>query len=244
MKNLVIGLLQFIFGYENYLFLFSCLKIYSLRLDARKKFFLGFVKMISPESNVLVIGANTGITTIPAAKIMTTGKIFAFEPVQQNVKVLKRVLHFFSEENKVTIFQTALGNYSGKIKMILPVRQFTKKHGFAHVLEIDAPQNEKGIILTGTVEPLDGIEELKNVKVDFIKIVAENYEYNIFSGGKNLIQKNKPLIYCELWNNEHRKKVFDLISSFGYTIKVFRNGQICEYDPAIDFKKYFLFIPD
>jgi hypothetical protein len=128
--------------------------------------------------------------------------------------------------------------------MILPVWKFTKKHGFAHVVENNNSLNEKGIIFTETVLPLDRIEELKAVKVDFIKIVAENYEYNIFSGGKNLIQKNKPVIYCELWNNEHRKKVLDLISSFGYTINVRRNGQICRYDPSIDLKKYFLFIPN
>ncbi len=243
MKNFVIGLLHFLFGFENYLFIFSWLKIVTLQFDSRKKDYLEFTKMITPQSKVLVIGANTGITTIPIAKKLVDGNIFAFEPVPQNVKVLKRVIHYFQAENKVTVFQTALGNYSGKIKMILPVWQFTKKHGFAHVLESNGTQNEKGIILSGTVLPLDDIEELKLVKVDFIKIVAENYEYNIFSGGKNLIQQSKPIIYCELWNNEHRKKVLDLILSFGYSIKVFRNGQICSYDPAIDLKKNFLFIP-
>lgn len=243
MKNIIIGLLQLIFGYENYLFIFSCLKIYTLRFDNRKKDYLLFVKMISPASNVLVIGANTGITTIPAAKIIEKGKIFAIEPVPQNVSVLKRILHFFKAEKKVTVIQSALGNYTGTIKMILPVWNFTKKHGFAHVVESDNTMNEKGIVFSSTVLPLDDISELKDIKLDFIKIVAENYEYNIFSGGANLIKRNKPVIYCELWNNQHRKKVLDLITSFGYNIMVFRNGRIHNYNSAIDKKKYFLFIP-
>ncbi len=244
MKNLIIGTLQAILGYKNYLILFSCLKIISLRLAPGKKDYLRFVKMISQQNNVLVIGANTGITTVPVARRLTSGKIFAFEPVAQNIDVLRSILKLFNVAHKVIVFHLALGNATGKIKMILPVWRFTKKHGFAHVYDDVTDKGEKGILSGCPLKKLDDVEELKTIKIDFIKIVAENYEFNIFSGGKNLIRKNKPVIYCELWENNHRSQVLELIETFGYQIKVFRNGELQLYDPSIDREKYFFFIPE
>jgi len=243
LKNFIIGILQVIVGFNNYLLLFSCNKILFLRFDRRKKDFLRFVKMIPNESNVLIIGANTGITTVPVARRISSGKIIAFEPVAQNVIILKRVLHIFRVENKVSVVSSALGNSNGSIKMVLPVWGFTKKHGFAHVAEEALTGDEKGIVSESRIQRLDDVEELRAMKINYIKIVAENYEYNILSGGKNLIEENRPVIYCELWDNDHRLKTLELIKSFRYQVKVFRDGNLHEYNPAIDKQKYFFFFP-
>jgi hypothetical protein len=79
---------------------------------------------------------------------------------------------------------------------------------------------------------------------DTDKVVAENYEFSIFSGAASFLKANKPIIYCELWDNFQRQQVLDLIKSFGYKIFVFRKNNFVEYDPSVYKKKYFFFIPD
>src|SRR5213075_1492635 len=117
---------------------------------------------------------------------------------------------------------------------------FTRKHGFAHVVSSDN-ENEKGISTSCEIFPLDEINELHQTSVPWIKIVAENYEFSIFSGAKKFIERNKPTIYCELWDNPQRQKVLSLIKSLGYKIFVFRNNKLSDYEPLIDKKKYFFF---
>ena len=60
--------MQRVLGYDRYLMLFSIFKIKTLVYDKRKADFLFFETMLSKEANVIVIGACTGITTIPIAR--------------------------------------------------------------------------------------------------------------------------------------------------------------------------------
>lgn len=85
MKTFVIKTLHHIFGYERYLFLFSICKIHTLRFFSKKWDYLYFVRELKPDYNVLVIGASTGITTIPIAKKCSEGKVIAYEPVETNL---------------------------------------------------------------------------------------------------------------------------------------------------------------
>jgi len=59
----------------------------------------------------------------------------------------------------------------------------------------------------------------------------------------NLIKRNKPLIYCELWFNENRLKTLDLIKSWGYEIKILNEGKLENYNSEIHIKKNLFFVP-
>jgi FkbM family methyltransferase len=235
-------MLQRIFGYSNYLFLFSCIKIFTLRFDGKKKDYLLFVKMISATDNGIIIGANTGITTVPIAKT-TSGKIFAIEPVPENSSVLAKTIDFFGVRHSITILECALGNENRPVHMKVPIRGSALKHGFAHVSEVTYFKSRESKTSVTMMRRLDDVSEIQNTKIHFVKLVAENYEFNILSGGKQTITGNKPIIYCELWENAEREKVLTLVKSYGYEIYVFRNRELCSYDPVKDSKKNFIFIP-
>ena len=63
-------------------------------------------------------------------------------------------------------------------------------------------------------------------------------------GGINLIKKNKPIIYCELWENENRKKCFELMESLEYKIYVLIKEKLELYDSSKHHKQNFFFIPN
>ncbi len=79
--------------------------------------------------------------------------------------------------------------------------------------------------------------------IDGIKIVAENYEKFIFEGGEQLIKKNMPLIYCELWFNENRLRTMELIRSWNYEIYVLDNNKLVRYDEKQYHTKNLFFVP-
>jgi hypothetical protein len=85
------------------------------------------------------------------------------------------------------------------------------------------------------VKKLDGIAELWNPAkpITAIKMDVENFEYFVLDGAKELLRKYKPLIYCELWDNENRVKCFELLKNLGYEIKILVNGKLIQYTDEV-----------
>ena len=193
MKNKIIGLLYKIVGWDNYIFIFTVFKIVTLRFDGRKKSFVHFTKLLPETSNTLIIGACTGITTIPIAKKTKKGKVFAFEPMPFNFNALNKVSRFFKLTN-IIAFNTAVGNTSGEIEMTLPKIGGTFKHGMSHVADDSVVNYNEGKRFTAKLNRIDDYVELQNIKIDAVKLVAENFEKQILEGANNLILKNKPFI--------------------------------------------------
>src|SRR4051812_6552045 len=222
--------LQKILGFNNYLFLFSILTINRLRWNKHEKEFLFFNDMLPDDVIVMDIGANIGIMTVPLAKKLKRGKVYAFEPMPNNVKALKRIINYFRLGN-VRIFHTALGENPGELSMVMPVLNNVKMQGLSHVLEEDStdPIN-KGDVVSVPVKKLDDIEELKSAdKIGAIKIDVENYEYYVLKGGQELLKKHKPIIYCELWDNEKRYMTLDFLKGLGYKVKIYDDGKLVDY---------------
>ncbi len=242
LKDIIIKAFHTIFGYENYLKLFSIIKIKTLRFDNRKKEYLFFCSLLSKDTNIVVIGANIGITTIPFGLREKNIKIFAYEPQKINYKILNTVIKHF-DLSQITSYNIGIGNNNQKIKMLLPIINGVKKHGMSHIDDPTINKYKKYIEEEIIVERLDERPELQKIKIGAMKVVAENYELNIFEGAKEFLLKNKPYIYCELWDNDKKWKVIDLIKSYGYEA-LFLNGKELKVFDSINYTgKNFFFKP-
>lgn len=241
MKHFIIRTLHKIFGFERYLFIFTIFKIQTLSLYKKKRAYLYFTKMFSPSSNIIVIGASTGITTIPLAKRVKYGKVFAIEPVKENYLAILEVARFYNQKNVETI-NYALGNENKTIEMIMPIINSTKSHGMCHIE--GARQSDEGIKFDVKMKRLDDMPEFFQIKIDGIKIVVESYDEFIFKGGENLIKKNMPVIYCELWLlNENRTKTLELVTKLNYKIKVLEGDRLVDINSENEKSRFLFFIP-
>ncbi|MCE9539550.1 MAG: FkbM family methyltransferase, partial [Bacteroidetes bacterium] len=201
MKETIIKILHFVLGYERYLKIFSIFKIKTLCLDERKSDFLFFNKLIDENATIIVIGACIGITTIPLAKGKLQRNIFAYEPLSSNFKELIYVVNYFNLKN-VNSYNIGLGNKLEKREIILPILKGVRKQGMAHIKDSTQLEYNEGLTEMIELDTLDCRKEVNSIKIDAIKIVAENFEYQIFEGAKKIIENNKTLIYCELWDNK------------------------------------------
>jgi FkbM family methyltransferase len=240
-KNLIKRVLQKIFGFENYLYIFSLFIIRKLPWDKKEKDFLFFLRMLPNEGVLLDIGANIGVMSYYLSHFKPKAQVISFEPIAVNFQNLERILRKYKLTN-VQIEKYALGEEEGEIEMVMPVVNSVKFHGLSHVIHGSIKENNEGTLYKVPIKRLDTIAQLQNltVPVNAIKIDVENFEYFVLKGGKKLIDKYKPIIYAELWEGENRKQTFELLLSLGYKAKVVENGQLIEFEGQ--FKQNFIFV--
>jgi FkbM family methyltransferase len=165
-----------------------------------------FSRLLKPEHVLLDIGANFGEFTILAAKYITRGRIFSFEPDPKTFCKLKRNCELNALTN-VVLFDCALGEREEKVNLYTPTSQ--SHEGLMSLLPIS---NEKEDISSVIVRCLDNIKEIaSHNRIDFVKIDVEGAELEVLKGGFNTFAKHTPMIIIEI--NEER------FSKFGYCAK-------------------------
>jgi FkbM family methyltransferase len=239
LKNFLKYILQKSLGLNNYLYFFARYVIFRLPFDKNEKDFLKFIDLIDDGDHVLDIGANIGVMSYYFSTRLPKSAIHSFEPIPENMKVLLKVKRRSGLLN-IKTYPFAIGNDSGKIKMIMPESNKAYLHGLSHVS--DENSQDKGKKHEVEIKRLDDMEEFKEMKISAIKIDVEEYEYNVLSGAQDLIAKNKPVIYCELWENENREKSFELISKLNYKVFVNQGKDLIEFKNQKGYQNFF-FIP-
>jgi len=243
LKKFIQAILQRVLGFRNYLFIFSLFKAKTIATDKNEGDFSYFLSLINDDATVLDIGANIGIMTSNLAQKVKQGIVFAFEPIPDNIATLKRIIRFHQLQN-VILLEYALGNETKQTEMVLPVVNAVKMQGLAHVIDISITEFNNGIAFSVPQYRLDDIPELQNIKVNAIKIDVENFEYQVFLGAQQLIRQSKPIIYCELWDNENRQNCFALMKQWGYQIYVLQHKQLITFNPAVSSTQNFFFLPN
>lgn len=166
---------------------------------------------------IMDIGANIGTTALFYANLNKTAIIYAFEPHPELYKRAKEnvSLNAFNNINLINIGV-------GEKKEILKLYEVNKNNPgmnriMAKEMNLNLPYKEVSI------EKLDDFVLENNIfQVDFIKIDIEGFEYSALLGAKNILIKNKPLMYIEIdddnlkANNKSAKELLDLLISFGY----------------------------
>ncbi len=244
MKNTVKYILHKLLGFKNYLFVFSLFKIYTLKSDKNEKDFFQFLSLIPENTVVLDIGANIGIMTVHLARAVKGVTVYSFEPMPNNITAFKRIVNYFKLSN-VSLFETALGNTEGEAEMVMPVISSVRMQGLSHVVHSSITEHNEGEHFKVPLKVLDKMDELMNAekRISAIKIDVENFEFFVLDGARNLILKNKPIVYAELWENENRQKCFDLFQKLNYKIFIVIENEMLKFDSAKHKTQNFIFLP-
>lgn len=234
--------LQKMLGYEPYLFVFSNFKVFTLRKDQSEKDFFRFLDLLDKKANILDLGANIGIMTVHMSRY-TQGKVLAVEPEPSNIRVLKKMISFHQLHN-VQVEETAVGAEEGEITMVLPVISEVKKQGLSHVKKAnETGAFDQGIEFKVPVVCIDQLPFVQHYKIGGIKIDIENYEYEALLGARALLQRDRPVVYAELWENDNRRNCFDLFKTLNYQIQVWDGVRLVTFNPDQHHTQNFFFIP-
>lgn len=146
-----------------------------------------FCNALKPGDIVFDIGANGGLYTLLASKIVgSTGHVYAFEPGERELALLKNNL----EKNKVsnvTVINQAVSDRKSTANFVV------SQDGAMNSLAKNTHMYQN-VINTTTVETtsLDiFINEFNIPKVDLIKIDVEGAEHLVLAGMKNLLSASE-----------------------------------------------------
>lgn len=245
MKKGIQALLQRLLGFENYLFWFCRFKVATFKWESRSKEgdFVAFLDLLQPTDNVIDIGANIGIMSTLLAQKVTKGRVISIEPVPENFRALERVVRHYRFEN-VTTAQLALGETQGELTMTMPVMNGVRMQGLSHVKHDSIAGYDTAVMeFTVPVKRLDQLSELEGLDIHGIKIDVENYEQFVLRGGTVILEEYMPVIYCELWPNQNRNNVFNLLTGIGYGIFVNTDKGLVKYQEGLHSQHNFFFLP-
>lgn len=227
-------------GFRTYLYVFAIFKIKTLRSDSKEKDFFHFLSLLEDgKGAVLDVGANIGIMTVHLANKLPNSTVHAFEPIPDNLSVLKRIIAKFNLQ-KIKIHEVAVGETSGNVQMILPHQGKTKMQGLSHVKHESITEWNEGEEFNVPLNTLDNL--LNGEPIQGIKIDIENFEYYALKGGKRILESNHPIIYAELWDNENRSNCIDLLTSMNYKPHVIVNNELTVFDETQHKNQNFIFI--
>lgn len=242
LKALIKRILQGLLGFERYLRVFANFKIRTLHLDRKEAGFFHFLHKIDDDGLLLDVGANIGVMTYFLSTRFPHSSVISFEPVQENLATLNYVIQKHGLKN-VEVKSVAVGDESGELEMVMPAQQGIRMHGLSHVknaVEGDSRGQEyrvEQVMLDSLLNDYPG------QKVVAIKIDIENYEHRALLGGKEMLQKHKPLIYIELWDNKNRDDCFELLKSLGYVAYVPKGKELILWQDGVIDSQYFIFAP-
>lgn len=151
-----------------------------------------YSKYLKPGMRVLDIGANIGMYTILASKIVgNTGKIWAFEPARDIHQMLKNNISLNNLNNIVTE-QLAIAEKKGKLRLVLDKNY---QDGYRYIKR----SNSKGDFDEDYIVKVVGIDDYfcNKESIDYIKIDIEGGEYDAILGAKNIIKSNDLIIQLE-----------------------------------------------
>jgi FkbM family methyltransferase len=182
---------------------------------------------------ILDIGANIGNSSLYYTSINPDAQILAFEPHPDTYKLAAENLKLNKFPN-IHLINIGLGEKRETLKLY---EVNDNNPGMNRILtaENDFP------FKTIEVDRLDNVCREQNIdKIDFIKIDVEGFEYSVLAGGKEVIQKSKPVLFIELddnnlkENNKSAKALIELLVSFGYN-KFYKADDLLPVTTDLDF---------
>jgi FkbM family methyltransferase len=180
-----------------------------------------FRKCLKPGDVAMEVGSNIGSLTIPMAQCVgSEGKVYAFEPGVDNIKLLRRNVEQNDLNHVVEIWPCAASDKPGTIPIVYNPNP--------HYPKLDYQDNPyaTGSKHDGVVDAVT-IDSLNLQKLKFVKIDVDGCEQAVLDGMAETIKRCRPIVFIE---NEVPQKAAKIVATlvdagyrgFWYTPPLFR----------------------
>ena len=199
----------------------------------------------------LDVGSNAGLYSLVAVKHSNEVKVIAFDPTPAATEYIEKNIAANNLGSRITFNRMAVSDAEGEVEFFNvhnPKYPKLPNLGGASSFVV---KPESYDTYTAKAVSLDGylLQHSPEFKVDLVKIDAEGAEPMILEGMKRVIEKDKPIIICEILHDEVLSGIEKEFAKYAYSYyfhvpnglkKVNRLSQKSEFD---DVRNCF-FIPE
>jgi FkbM family methyltransferase len=186
--------------------------------DAEPEVQQALAELVKPGQTVYDVGANIGFFTMLCSRLVgPQGKVYAFEPIPQNLVTLRHNIALNGLTN-VVVVDKALSASTGTAEM------FVSPWSAFHSLNVEGASKqenhgaEAGEIVVETVTLDEFVEREGAPPPDLIKIDVEGAELIVVQGMRETLRSKQPLLLCEL--HDTKLAYSDFVDSIDYRARV------------------------
>lgn len=232
-KEKIKKMMQMVLGNFNYGVIKTCIKvIYKINRDKE----IDILSSIMNKGDICFdIGSNLGEYSYYLSRIVgKKGKVFCFEPLEDNVKVMSKVFNIFRLKN-IIIINKAISNFNGQSQFSVPIKKGVFRNDLGCLVSPPNKHIENDSILKNVrVETLDTIitdYKINETKISFVKIDVEGNELNVFKGANILLSRIRPIILVEIWFEQKRRvSISKHLENYNYFPGEYINGEYHKTD--------------
>ncbi|BDQ11828.1 FkbM family methyltransferase [Sediminibacterium sp. TEGAF015] len=246
-KSFIQFLIQQLIGYSTYLYCFSIYRVLRYQMfkdDDDVKFFIQLVKKQN-KGIIIDAGANVGYMSVIFAKAFPESSIVSYEPVKLLSSIIARVIRFFGTSN-IEIRQKALGDSIESVIIKTPIIQGVKKQGLSYidkeVERADADILKKSIDEQVDMVSLDSewLNDMGSHKISGIKVDVENFEYFVLKGAAQILERFKPVVMAELWDNNRKNACIQFMEKLGYRVYIIKDKALVQFQGQPSLNYFFI----
>jgi FkbM family methyltransferase len=186
--------------------------------DAEPEVQAALAELIEPDQVVYDVGANIGFFTILCSRLVgPQGKVYAFEPIPENLATLRHNVALNGLSN-VVVVDKALSSQTGTAQM------FVSPWSAFHSLNVEGATKqdnhgaEAGEMEVQTIT-LDEFLQGDGVRApDLLKIDVEGAELIVVQGMAETLRTAQPLLLVEL--HDTKLDYIEFVDSIGYRVRV------------------------
>ncbi|MFO0322354.1 MAG: FkbM family methyltransferase [Bacteroidota bacterium] len=191
-------------------------------------------KLIMKDFTVLDIGANIGWYSMNISKQLESGNIICFEPIPNTFDILKQNIEI-NEFKNIEINNLGLSDKDGELIFYLSNNTSVSSSSE------NITQDQNSIEAKCRVMTLDNF--LKNrliKKIDFVKCDVEGAELFVYKGGRETIEKFKPIVFSEMlrkWSaafGYHPNEIINFFKELNYSCFFTNNDYLKEIKVVVD----------
>jgi FkbM family methyltransferase len=182
------------------------------------EFFQVLKQHLRPGDTCVDVGGHLGYYSMLMARLVGPGgRVITFEPVQENLAVLKENISLNHMDN-VRLVNTALGRSSGTMTLIRSESETMSATPSIRAYAVEGVQKEVEV----KVDTLDAFFDREGCQPKLIKVDVEGAEIEVLLGAKKTLANSHPIVMVEIhgWGEESNREVLDLFSSLHYSVSV------------------------
>jgi FkbM family methyltransferase len=186
--------------------------------DAEPEVQEALAELIEPGQTVYDVGANIGFFTIFCSRLVgPQGRVYAFEPIPENLVTLRRNIALNKLTNVVVVEQ-ALSASTGTAQM------FVSPWSAFHSLNVDGASKREnhgpdgGEITVETITLDEFVSQAGVSAPDLVKLDVEGAELLVLEGMRETLRSTQPLLLVEV--HDTKDEYSEFVEAIDYSVRV------------------------